>query len=57
MIGSSPSALRLREDKQAGGKVKELGEQGALESCTSIDLEYGYHGALTQLSALRVAAA
>lgn len=36
--------LTLREDKQAGAKVKELSAQGVLHSCVSIDLEYGYHG-------------
>jgi hypothetical protein len=35
----------LRESKEAGQKVKELGEQGALQACTSLNLEYGYHGA------------
>ena len=36
--------LKLREDKEAGAKVKELSEQSLLHSCVSIDLEYGYHG-------------
>ena len=35
----------LRESKEAGQKVKELGEQGALQACTALNLEYGYHGA------------
>ena len=39
------TVLNLRESKEAGPKVKELGEQGALVACTAINLEYGYHGA------------
>jgi len=46
MANVASTEVSLRESKEAGPKVKELGEQGALESCTKIDLEYGYHGAL-----------
>ena len=38
------SEINLRENKEAGLKVRELGEQGALQSCTALNLEYGYHG-------------
>ncbi len=39
------SVVNLRESKEAGAKVQELGEQGELQSCTALNLEYGYNGA------------
>jgi hypothetical protein len=49
------ASVNLRESKEAGAKVQELGEQGALQSCTALNLEYGYNGARPPRRACRCA--